>query len=132
MASRKSVRVSKRKWPCGACGVQCIYNSVFCEKCATWYHAKCDHLSASDLSTMHRLTEDYLCLSCTHVCGLYDFPEALKRLENASKREMLESAVKMERIFMRNTPYVKAKAEEAQFEISIDSVAQAVLRRVGM
>ena len=131
MASRKSVRVSKREWPCGACGIQCIDNSVFCEKCATWYHDKCERLSVSDLSTMHRLTEDYLCSFCTHVYGIYDFPAALKRLENASKRGMLESAVRMEHIFMRNTPYVETKAKEEQFGTGIDPVAQDILRRVG-
>ena len=131
MASRKSIRVSKRKWPCGACGIQCIDNAVFCEKCATWYHAKCEGLSASNLSIMHRLTEDYLCSCCTHVRGIYDFPAALKRLENASRREMLESGVKMEHILMRNTPHVKAKAEEQQFGIGIDAVAHDILRQVG-
>jgi hypothetical protein len=44
--------------------------------------------------------EDYLCSSCTHVCGSYNFSAALDRLEIASKLGMLESAVKMEQILM--------------------------------
>ena len=67
MAARKSTRVNKGKWPCGTCGHQCIDNSVFCEGCGVWHHAKCDRLSKTDLGTLKGLTEDYLCSSCTHV-----------------------------------------------------------------
>jgi hypothetical protein len=58
--------------------------------------------------------EDYLCSSCTHVRGSYNFSAALDRLEIASKLGMLESAVKMEQILMRNTPPRTTNAEELQ------------------
>ncbi len=132
MAQRKSARVNRRKWPCGTCGQQCNDNSVFCEGCRAWHHAKCDCLSLKDLSTFNRLMEDYLCHSCTHVNGSFDFRGALQRLENASKLGMLATAVKMESIFLRNTPLSQVKAEELLFGTStLDVVARDILKRVG-
>jgi hypothetical protein len=76
--------------------------------------------------------EDYLCSSCTHVRGSYNFSAALDRLEIASKLGMLESAVKMEQILMRNTPPRTTNAEELQFGTSrLDIVAQDILRKAG-
>ena len=130
--ARKSTRVNKRKWPCGRCGLQCNDNTVFCEGCGVWYHVKCDGLSQTDLRSLKRLTEDYLCSSCTHVRGNYDFSATLRRLEIASKLGMLETAVEMERIFLCNTPGRTTNTEELKFGTSqLDIVAQAILRRTG-
>ena len=129
---RKSARVTKRKWACGSCGLQCNDDSVFCECCRVWHHAKCERLSANDLRVLHRLTEDYLCLSCTHLSGVYDFPGALKRLEDAARVGTLEAAVKMENIFLRCTPPVRMRADEQQFGTrTLDAVAQHILRNFG-
>ena len=130
--ARKSARVTKRKWPCGSCGLQCNDDSVFCEGCGVWHHAKCERLAVNDLRVLHRLTEDYLCSSCTHVSGVYDFPGALTRLEDAARLGMLESAAKMERIFLRGTPPVRMRADEMQFGTrTLDVVAQHILRNFG-
>lgn len=133
MASRKSARVNRRKWPCGTCGLQCNDDSVFCEGCGVWHHAKCERLSAKDLTTLNQLTDDYLCSSCADdVGGGYDFAAALRRLENASKLGMLETTVKMEQIFLRKTPLAQVKAEEILFGTStLDIIAREILRRVG-
>jgi hypothetical protein len=89
---------------------------VFCEGCGVWHHAKCERLSAKDLTTLNQLTDDYLCSSCADdVGGGYDFTGALRRLENASKLGMLETTVKMEKIFLRKTPLAQVKAEEILF-----------------
>ena len=132
MAQRKSTRVNRRKWPCGTCGLQCNDNLVFCEGCHAWHHAKCDSLSLKDLTVLNRLTEDYLCHSCTHKNGSFDFHQALQRLENASKLGTLETAAKVERIFLRNTPLPQRKAEELLFgRSSPDLVARDILKRLG-
>lgn len=132
MAQRKSARSNRGKWPCGTCSLQCNNNSVFCEGCRVWYHAKCDRLPLKDLATLNRLTEDYLCHSCTHVNGCFDFRGALQRLENASKLGMLASTVKMERIFLRNTPLLQVKSEEILFgKSTLDVVARDILKGVG-
>ena len=100
--------------------------------CGVWYHAKCDGLSQTDLSTLKQLTKDYLCSSCTHVYGSYNFSAALNRLEIASKFRMLESVVKIERILLRNTPRRTTNAEELKFGTSrLALVAQDILRNAG-
>ena len=134
MASRKSARrVITRKWPCGTCGLQCNDDSVFCECCGVWRHAKCERLSAKDLSTLNRLPDDYLCSSCANdVGGGYDFAGALRRLENASNLGTLETTVKMEQILLRKTPLAQVNAEEIVFgKHNLDVVAREILRRVG-
>ena len=133
MAGRKSARVITRKWPCGTCGLQCNDDSVFCEGCGVWHHAKCERLSAKDLSTLNRLPDDYLCSSCANdVGGGYDFAGALRRLENASNLGMLETTVKMEQILLRKTPLAQVKAEEIRFgKHTVDVAAQEILTRVG-
>ena len=71
-------------------------------------------------------------LQCTHVRGNYHFSAALHRLEIASKLGVLESAVEMERIFLRNTPGRTTNTEELKFGTSrLDTVAQDLLRRTG-
>ena len=132
MAQRKSTRVNRRKWPCGTCGLQSNDNSVFCEGCRAWHHAKCERLSLRDLTVLNRLTEDYLCHSCTHGNGSFDFYGALQLLENASKLGTLETAVKVELIFLRNTPLPQMKAEELLFGTSTpDIVSRDILKRLG-
>ena len=37
-AARKSETVN---WPCGVCGINCICDSVCCDKCQNWYHFWC-------------------------------------------------------------------------------------------
>ena len=131
--ARKSARVTKRKWPYGLCSLQCNNDLVFCKGCGVWHHAKCDRLSVNDLWVLHRLTDNYLCLSCTRVSGVYDFPGALKRLEDASRLGTLESAIKMERIFLRGTSSMRMRADDLQFGTrTLDVVMQHILRNFGM
>ena len=112
---------------------ECNDDSVFCEGCGVWHHAKCERLSAKDLSTLNRLPDDYLCSSCANdVGGGYDFAGALRRLENASNLGMLETTVKMEQILLRKTPLAQVKAEEIRFgKHKVDVAAQEILTRVG-
>ena len=58
--ARKSTRVNKRKWPCGTCGLQCNDNTVLCEGCGVWHHAKCERLSQNHLSTLKGLKIIYV------------------------------------------------------------------------
>ena len=93
---------------------------------------KCDGLAQTDLRSLKRLTKNYLRSSCTHVRGNYDFSAALRCLEIASKLGMLESAVEMEHIFLRNTPDRTTNTEELKFGASrLDIVAEDILRRTG-
>ena len=101
---RKSTRTLKRKWPCGTCSLQCNDNSIFCEGCQMWYHSRCENLSLRDLKVLQDLSEDYLCSSCTHVGGIFDFENALQRLTSATRVGRLESTATEENIFLRSAP----------------------------
>ena len=92
---------------------------VFCEGCHTWHHVKCDSLSLKDSTVLNRLTEEYLSYS-------------FQRLENASKLGTLDTAAKVEHIFLRNTPLPQMKAEELLFgRSSPDIIARDILKRLG-
>ena len=97
-----------------------------------WYHAKCDNLSASDLKALHYLTEDYIRSSCTHVGGVFDFGNALLRLETATRVGMLESAIQLETTLLRNTPAIQARTNELLFGTkTVDVVAHDILNKTG-
>ena len=130
--ARKSSRVNNRKWPCGNCSFQCNANSFPCEDCGRWHHSKCEELSMNNVRTLHRLTEGYLCSSCTHNRGSYDFPAALLRLRNASRQGSLKTAVIMEQIFLRGTLPVEVGVTEKVFKsCAIDAVANEILKHAG-
>ena len=128
---RKSTRQIKRKWPCGTCDLQCNDESIFCEGCRMWYHAECDNLSVSDLKALQDLTEDYLCSSCTHVNGVFDYENAQQRLTSATCVGMLETAVKLENIFL-STPAIQPRTVELEFGTrTSDAVAKNILKNAG-
>ena len=131
--ARKSARCGKGKWRCGTCALQCNDNAVFCEGCNLWQHAICEGLSKKQLSVLNTLTEEYLCSRCTHVRGGYNFTTALERLSKACMAGTLESAIKMEIIFMRVQP---AKMCASVKDVLLgnrtpDLVAQELLQTTG-
>lgn len=129
----KSTSQIKRKWPCGTCSFQCNDESIFCEGCKMWHHAQCDNLSVRDLKALQDLTEDYLSSTCTHAgAGVFDYENALQRLTSATYVGMLESAVKLEKIFLRNTPAIPSRTVELEFGTqSVDAVAKNILKNAG-
>ena len=130
---RKSARSAKSKWPCGSCGLQCNDEAILCDDCGSWYHAECECLSAKDFKVLRHLGEEYLCSSCTQTSGgQFDYTKALQRLQNASHIGMLESAVALERILLRNTEGVKARSNELQLgKRKVDVVASEILKKFG-
>ena len=131
--ARKSARSNKGKWLCGTCACQCNDNAVFCEGCNTWHPAKCEGLSRSQLGVLYKLADDYVCSSCTHVRGRYNFNAALERLGKASAAGCLESAVRMEIILLRNQPSTMTVDVEAVVlgKRAPDRLAQELLRKSG-
>ena len=131
--ARQSTRVSKRKWPCGTCAFQCNNDVVYCEGCFCWYHAKCENLSVTDLKVLQKLPQDYLCSSCVKDGDHFDFERSLRRLEMANSVGMLDSAVKLEQLLLRNAASVQARSEELLFRSNhtIDNVAQSILNKFG-
>ena len=129
---RKSTRGAKCKGPCGACGFQCNDDAILWEDCGLWYHGKCENLPANDFKVLRRLTEDYLCSSCTHTRGRFDYNKALLRLCNSERNELLESGVKLETVLLRNTRAVQARTDELPFGHNIeDTVANDILEKAG-
>ena len=81
------------------------------------------NLSLRDLKVLQDLSEDYLCLTCTHVGGIFDFENALQRLE---------SAATVENIFLQSTPVNQTRVVELQFGTwALDTVAENILKKAG-
>ena len=97
---RKSARGAKSKWPCGNCGFHCNNDAIFCEDCGQWYHVKCENLSSKDFTVLQKLTEEYLCSSCTHTGRQFSYDRALLCLRVSVSNAMLESGVKLESILL--------------------------------
>ena len=109
------MRLSKRKWPCGQCTMQCIDKCIYCKDCHSSYHAKCEQLTPSELMVLEKVPHGYLCLSCSNDnCGKFDFTKSLRRIERAGNLGMLESAVRLEKILMRKTPAIQVRGEKQQ------------------
>ena len=80
---------------------------------------------------MQDLTEDYLCSSCTHVNGVFDYENAQQRLTSATCVGMLETAVKLENIFL-STPAIQPRTVELEFGTrTSDAVAKNILKNAG-
>ena len=58
---RKSARAIKSEWACGSCGVQGNDDSVLCECCRVWHHAKCERLPANNLGNVSLASELRVC-----------------------------------------------------------------------
>ena len=87
----------------------------------------------TDLKVLQKLPQDYLCSSCVKDGDHFDFARALQRLEIASSLGMLDSAVKLEQLLLRNATSVEARSEELLFDSNhaIDNVAQSILNNFG-
>ena len=99
-------RAPKRKWPCGGCSIQCNDDSICCGKCERWFHATCEKLTKEHMKLLQNLPEECVCSFCTKNGESFDFKRGLKRLEDASRAKTLDTAVKLERILLREIPVV--------------------------
>ncbi|KAK7480170.1 hypothetical protein BaRGS_00028555 [Batillaria attramentaria] len=96
-----------RKYMCGCCGEDCLYDGVFCDGCETWRHIACERIGVKELQTFKELPPDfpYICVACrTDSRGSFSFDESIKRLNKAAKQgyEKLESSVIRESLFIKN------------------------------
>lgn len=59
------------RFPCGTCIRPCISNQklVFCDRCSTWFHVRCQGLSNEEFIQLGRSSEEWLC----NVCRLSSF-----------------------------------------------------------
>ena len=73
------------KYPCGVCFKNCTSSCIFCDKCESWMHYKCEKLSKKDFLTLSNSPIGYVCLRCCNVNAVYDFNAALKRLQESSE-----------------------------------------------
>lgn len=82
-----------------------------------------------DLKGLQDLSEDYLCSSCTHIGGTFDFENTLQRLKSETRVGRLESAATVENIFLLSTPVNQTRAVELQFGTqALDAVAENILK----
>ena len=92
------------RWPCGQCKLSCKTDCVCCESCNVWFHAKCERLSANEMST---LSDNSVYFICTNCCkndqGNFDYDAALMRLYSSAQKSASEfdAAAKSEQVAAR-------------------------------
>ena len=97
-----------------------------------WYHAECQKLTTQELALLQKIPQDYLCLSCVKHGDEFDYIKLLYRLQMANNGDMLEKAVKLEEIFLRDTPVFPTRIQEPMIsEGRVDMVALNIIRKYG-
>lgn len=78
---RRSKKARKEHWPCVICKKNCCSNSVCCDVCKCWVHAKCEGYNPEDLDSIAGKCP-FTCRSCVQAedAGEYSYLNALLRL----------------------------------------------------
>lgn len=130
-------RISKRtQYPCGSqdCEVP-SRPAVFCSECSLWFHANCQHLTDAQMYVLeNRVSQDYICSSCSQQDGQLDYYSSLRRLEFPTRGSIssLRSAVILEGILLRSLPLRIPTNENVDIRnVKIDYLTQTLIDQLG-
>ena len=128
-------RSRKVKYPCGACRLDCLDGTVFCEGCKFWFHSGCVSLSRADMVVLGKNQFPFFCRSCTEDgCGQFDYGAGLCRLQTSFGTQSdlqayrdLEKAVEVERMIFGDRAFSFPAAVPVYDGLAEDESAKRIL-----
>ena len=124
-------------YPCGNCQKNCTRSCVFCEKCETWFHNRCENLNKAQFTILNESQNcDFICtkIKCckSSINDSFDYTLSLSRLETYASRNLLVEGTQVEKILLRNEPLTQIIKETnhvyiAQTSLTEDKVSKQIL-----
>ncbi|CAG2239337.1 unnamed protein product [Mytilus edulis] len=125
--------------PCGNCSKNCTRMCVFCEKCETWFHQKCQKLTKDQFRILSQTKScDFICTQCCHTKDhKFDYDLSISRLEAYASKNLLTDGVNVEKILLRKEPLTQIIGEtnhtySAMSSLVEDRVSRQILNEQSM